>query len=183
MSAISKISVPKYERRKLKAQQKCGHRSHDDFQEISQGAILELANELFKAGYITHAQISNQASSPISSFVVTIQNFFTGARRRLSGLRSSTLPTFHSKPSSVKSIAMQCLPSQKCRWVHMCLKKPPYATKLEPLHVCKDEQEQEFTDATFFRALRRAYFGSKSWKDRLLFKLKRIEFVEVRILP
>jgi hypothetical protein len=61
----------------------------------------------------------------------------------------------------------------------MCLKKPPYATKLERLHVCKDDEENEFTDATFFRALRRAYFGSKSWKERLLYKLKRIEFVEV----
>jgi len=164
---------------RLTAQQKCGHRSHDDFQELSKDAVLELANEMFKAGYITHAQISSQASSPISSLAVTIQNLFTGARRRLSGLRTSTLPTFNSKTSSVKSIAMQCLPSQRCRWLHMCLKKPPYATKLEPLHVCKDEQEKEFKDATFFRALRRAYFGSKSWKDRLLFKLTRIEFVEV----
>jgi hypothetical protein len=134
---------------------------------------------MFKAGYITHAQISGQTNTPISNLILNVQNLSTGVRRRISSLRSSTLPTFNTKPSSVKSIALQCLPSQRCRWLHMCLKKPPYATKLEPLHVCKDDEENEFTDATFFRALRSAYFGSKSWKERLLYKLKRIEFVEV----
>jgi hypothetical protein len=159
--------------------QKCGHRSHDDFQELSQGAILELANDMFEAGYITHAQISNQTNSPITSLTTRVQNIFIGARRRISGLRTPTLPTFNTKPSSIKSIPSQCLPSPKCRWLHMCLNKPPYATKLEPLHVCKDDGENDFTDATFFRALRRAYFGSKRWSERLLFKLKKIEFVEV----
>jgi hypothetical protein len=134
---------------------------------------------MFKAGYITCAQISNQTNTPISSLTITMQNIFVGTRRRISGLRSSTLPTFNPKTSSVKSTLLQCLPSPKCRWLHMCLKKPPYATKLEPLHVCKDEEENEFTDSTFFQALRRAYFGSKSWREKLLFKLKRIEFVEV----
>jgi hypothetical protein len=161
------------------ASQKCGHRSHDDFQEPSQGAILELANDMFEAGYITHAQISNQTNSPITSLTTRVQNIFIGARRRISGLRTPTLPTFNAKSSSIKSIPLQCLPSPKCRWLHMCLNKPPYATKLEPLHVCKDDGENDFTDATFFQALRQAYFGSKRWKERLLFKLKKIEFVEV----
>ncbi|PMD58343.1 uncharacterized protein K444DRAFT_430978 [Hyaloscypha bicolor E] len=163
--------------------QKCGHRSHDDFQELSQGAILELANDMFEAGYITHAQISNQTNSPITSLTTRVQNIFIGARRRISSLRTPTLPTFNTKPSSIKSIPLQCLPSTKCRWLHMCLKKPPYATKLEPLHVCKDDEENDFTDATFFQALRRAYFGSKRWRERLLFKLKKIEFVEFELCP
>jgi hypothetical protein len=179
MSKLKLSPLPRSHAGKADTTQKCGHRSHDDFQELSKDKILELAKDVFKAGYISHAQISNQAASPISSLVVTIQNFITSTRRRISSLRRPKLPTFNSKPSSVKSIAMQYLPSQRCRWLHMCLQKPPYATKLEPLHVCKDEQNQEFTDATFFRALRRAYFGSKSLKDKLLFKLKRIEFVEV----
>ncbi|KAH8778218.1 hypothetical protein F5882DRAFT_440623 [Hyaloscypha sp. PMI_1271] len=159
--------------------QKCGHRSHDDFQELSQGAILELANDMFEAGYITHAQISNQTNSPITSLTARVQNIFIGARRRISGLRTPTLPTFNAKSSSIKSIPLQCLPSPKCRWLHMCLNKPPCATKLEPLHVCKDDGENDFTDATFFLALRQAYFGSKRWKERLLFKLMKIEFVEM----
>ena len=144
---------------------------------------MELANDMFKAGYITHAQISGQTKSPASSLAINVQNTFNGARRRISSLRPSTLPIFNTKPSPLNSIALSCLPSPRCRWLHMCLKKPPYATKLEPLHVCKDEEEKDFTDATFFRALRRAYFGSKSLRERLLFKLKKIEFVEVRLHP
>ncbi|PMD20363.1 hypothetical protein NA56DRAFT_179615 [Hyaloscypha hepaticicola] len=138
---------------------------------------------MFKAGYITHAQISGQTKSPASSLTINVQNTFNGARRRISSLRPSTLPIFNTKPSLVASIALPCLPSQRCRWLHMCLKKPSYATKLEPLHVCKDEEEKDFTDATFFRVLRRAYFGSKSLQEKLLFKLRKIEFVEFELCP
>jgi hypothetical protein len=163
--------------------QKCGHHSYDDFQELSPSAISELANDMFKAGYITHAQISSQTKSPASSLIINVQSTFNGARRRISSLRPSTLPIFNTKPSSVNLEALPCLPRKRCRWLHMCLKKQTYATKLEPLHVCRDEEEKDFTDATFFRALRRAYFGSKNLRERLLFKLSKIEFVEVRLHP
>ena len=84
-----------------------------------------------------------------------------------------------SKPTSAKDMEMQCLPANKCRWLHICLKKPPYATKLEPLHVCKDKEKKDYTDASFFKALRLAYYKQRSWTEKMLFKLKRIEFVEV----
>jgi hypothetical protein len=64
----------------------------------------------------------------------------------------------------------------------MCLKKRPYATKLEPLHVCKDENQNDYTDASFFQALNTAYYKQRSLKERSLFRLKRIEFVEVKFL-
>lgn len=49
----------------------------------------------------------------------------------------------------------------------MCLKKRPYATKMEPLHVCKDEQQNTYTDASFFRALRKAYYQHRSWEREI----------------
>ncbi len=58
--------------------QKFGHRSHDDFHELSD-AIIELANDLFKVDYITHAQISGQIKSPASSLIINVQNTFNGA--------------------------------------------------------------------------------------------------------
>jgi hypothetical protein len=58
--------------------QKCGHRSHDDFPELSPGATIELANDMFKAGYITQAQISGQTKSPASSLIINVQNTFNG---------------------------------------------------------------------------------------------------------
>jgi hypothetical protein len=157
---------------------KCGHQSYDDFHELQDGAIVDFANDLFKAGYITYAQVSSQTSGSMSELSMKINNLFVGARRRISRLRSSTLPIF-SKPSSVKSIALQCSATQQCRWLHMCLKKRPYATKLEPLHVCKDEDQDEYNDARFFAALRRSYYKHRSWNDKVLFKLKKIDFVEV----
>jgi hypothetical protein len=133
--------------------QKCGHQSYDDFHELQDGAIVDFANHLFKAGYITRAQISGQISGSMSELSMKINNLFVGTRRRISRLRSSTLLIF-SKPTSVKSMALQCLSTEQCRWLHMCLKKRPYATKLEPLHVCKDDEQNDYNDASFFAALR-----------------------------
>ncbi|KAL5327176.1 hypothetical protein ACEPPN_004868 [Leptodophora sp. 'Broadleaf-Isolate-01'] len=134
------------------------------------------------AGYISHARVSNQEDGKISKLRMKVSNVFVGARRRMSRLRSTTLPTF-STSGSASSIALRCLPDRKCRWLHMCFKKRPYATKLEPLHVCKDEQRNDFTDTTFFKALRNAYHTQRSWKENLLFKLKKIEFVEFELCP
>lgn len=158
----------------------CGHQAFDDFQELTERAVDDFATAMICAGYISHARISNCAEGQISRLAMKANNAFVGARRRLSRLRSTTLPTF-SIPRSTTSIALQCLPTRKCRWLHMCFKKRPYATKLEPLHVCQDEQKNEYTDATFFQALRKAYYAHRTWKEKLLFKLKRIEFVEVGI--
>jgi hypothetical protein len=44
----------------------------------------------------------------------------------------------------------------------MCLKKRPYATKWEPLHVCKDEEQEDYTDASFFKALTLAYYKQRT---------------------
>jgi hypothetical protein len=61
----------------------------------------------------------------------------------------------------------------------MCLKKRPHATVMKPLHVCKDDYQKEYTDASFFAALRKAYYKHRSWKEKALFKLKKIDFVKV----
>jgi hypothetical protein len=160
---------------------RCRYRSQDDFQELKSGAVIEFANGLFEAGYITHARISNESSGKASELAIEINNLLIGAQRRIRGFRSSSLPLF-SKTTSVKSMALQCLPTQKCRWLHLCFRKRPYATKVVPLHVCKDEGQNDFTDASFFRALRKTYYKQKSWKEKLLFKLKKIDFAEVRFL-
>jgi hypothetical protein len=158
--------------------QRCGHKSYDDFQELIPGGVTEFAHDLIESGYITYAETSTQAGGKGSKLITSLNNAFVEARRKLGTFRTSPLPLF-SKPTSVQSYALQCLPTQKCRWLHMCLKKRPYATKLTPLHVCKDNDQKEFNDATFFQSLRKAYYKQRSWTEKLLFKLKKIEFVEV----
>ncbi|KAB8296949.1 hypothetical protein EYC80_002357 [Monilinia laxa] len=63
------------------------------------------------------------------------------------------------------------------------MKKRPYATYLKPMHVCKDETQDPLTDITFFKALKRAYLKERAWKDWLILKLKRIEFVGFKACP
>jgi hypothetical protein len=45
-----------------------------------------------KREYISRAQISNQSRRSVSESSMRINNFFVGARRHISGLRSTTLP-------------------------------------------------------------------------------------------
>jgi hypothetical protein len=177
--------------KKTNSSQQCGYQSYDDFQELTESskptngplaadsAIIGLANRLLMAGYISHARVSTRDHGKISELVANVNNFFVGIQRKLGRLRSSLLPTF-SKPTSLNAAALRCLPAPTCRWLHLCLKKRPYATKLAPLHICKDDDQKELTDVTFFSALRKAYYSQRTWRDKILFKLRKIDFVEVR---
>jgi hypothetical protein len=90
----------------------------------------------------------------------------------------------HLTPKARKFANIQCSPTSglTCRWLHLCLKQRPNAkvTKLEPLHVCKDDEQKDLTDSSFFKALRRAWKMQRTWTDLILFKLARIEFIKVR---
>ncbi|PVH84838.1 hypothetical protein DL98DRAFT_651555 [Cadophora sp. DSE1049] len=167
---------------RLKWTCRCGHKAFDDFQELERDSIFILAAELIDAGYVLHAHVSNQADGPFTTLMMKLNNAFVGARKRIYRPKSTTLPLF-SASGLANSIALQCLPTRKCRWLHLCLKKRPYATKLEPLHVCKDEQKNDYTDDTFFQALRKAYYTQRTWKEKVLFKLEKIEFVEFELCP
>jgi hypothetical protein len=46
--------------------------------------------------------------------------------------------------------------------------------------VCKDDEKNEFTDASYFKALR-AYYKQRSLSEKILLKLRKVEIVEVRI--
>lgn len=53
-------------------------------------------------------------------------------------------------------------------------------TKLEPLHICKDEEEKDLKDAGLFKLLNKAWKTQRTWTDLILFKLTRIEFIKVK---
>jgi hypothetical protein len=92
----------------------------------------------------------------------------------------------NTTPKTRKFADIQCssTPGVTCRWLHLCLKQRPNAkvTKLEPIHVCRDDEQNELTDASFFKVLRRAWKMRRTWKDLILFKLARIEFIKVQSL-
>lgn len=141
--------------------------------------IQDFTGRLLESGYITHARVSNQTRGILSDMVMKTNNIYVGIAKRLGRFKSSLLPVFSR--SSLQSVGLQCLPAAAtCKWLHLCFRKGPYGTTLEPLHICKDDGQNEFTDATFFRALRKSYYAHRTWKEKALFKLKKIEFVEVR---
>ncbi|KAK6601362.1 hypothetical protein H4I96_06703 [Botrytis cinerea] len=161
---------------------KCGHASYDDFAELPgrEGAVADFAKELMQAGYITRAQITNRPLGMKLWIGGRIQNGINLISRKLSNIRNTPLPTF-VKASPPKNPV--CLPADECRWLHLCMKKKPYATHLKPLHVCKDENQDPLTDKTFFRTLKHAYDEEKTWKDWAVLKLRRIEFMGFEACP
>ncbi|KAF7901697.1 uncharacterized protein EAF01_006996 [Botrytis porri] len=132
--------------------QKCGHASYDDCTEFPgrEGTVVDLAKELMQAGYINRAQIAIQPLGTKLWVSGRLQNGINLISRKLSKLRKTPLPTF-VKASPPKNPV--CLPADGCRWLHLCMKKKPYATHLKPLHVCEDENQDPLTDETFFKAL------------------------------
>ncbi|KAM0194450.1 hypothetical protein ACHAPC_000924 [Botrytis cinerea] len=161
---------------------KCGYASYDDFAELPgrEGAVVDFAKELMQAGYITRAQITNRPLGMKLWIGGRIQNGINLISRKLSNIRNTPLPTF-VKASPPKNPV--CLPADECRWLHLCMKKKPYATHLKPLHVCKDENQDPLTDKTFFRTLKHAYDEEKTWKDWAVLKLRRIEFIGFEACP
>ncbi|TGO54446.1 hypothetical protein BCON_0107g00350 [Botryotinia convoluta] len=157
---------------------KCGHAPYDGFTEFPgrEGAVVDFAKELMQAGYITRAQITSQPLGTKLWVSGRLQNGINLISRKLSKTRNTPLPTF-VKASPPKNPV--CLPADECRWLHLCMKKKPYATHLKPLHVCKDEDQDPLTDKTFFKALKHAYNKDKTWKDWAILKLRRIEFIGV----
>lgn len=121
-------SMVSVHRKGAKYSARCGQQYSDDFQELQPAAVLDLANQLKAEGNIKHSQVSISTNNVLSDLKIGTNNCLVGARRRIAKLKGPTLPIF-LKPNSSSTISLQCLPRQRCKWLHMCLKKLPYATK------------------------------------------------------
>ncbi|RDW66050.1 hypothetical protein BP6252_09685 [Coleophoma cylindrospora] len=169
--------------RRLEWTCRCGMKSHEYFKELQVGAVATLATELMSSGYITHARISNdpQPRPAVLKIYQRLTNIVGKACNKLRNLSGPVLPYFASK-SSTAPISL-CTQAQTCRWLHVCLPKSLYATKLEPLHITCDAKQQPSTDATLFNSLRSTYYKQRNWKELLFFRLSRIDFIKFEALP
>ena len=160
----------------------CGYTSHDNFREFRPGAVAAYAEKLRKSGYVTHAQPTTTESGTTRTFLTAAKNKVTAVGRNISTMKSKNGQNV--KPKARKFATIQCSPTPDvtCRWLHLCLKKRPNAkvTKLEPLHICKDEEEKDLKDAGLFKLLNKAWKTQRTWTDLILFKLTRIEFIKVK---
>ena len=136
----------------------CGYASHDDFRELQPGAVAAYAEKLRKSGYVTHAQSTTTESGTTRTFLTTAKNKVTAVGRNISTMKSNNYRQ-NVKPKARKFDTVRCSPAPDvtCRWLHLCLKKRPNAkvTKLEPLHICKDEEEKDLKDAGLSNSCRK----------------------------
>jgi hypothetical protein len=145
--------------------------------------VAAYAEKLLQSGYVTQAEPTTQADGAASTLLTAAKNSLVAVRRNIPSL-SLKEHRYSIKPKARKFAAIQCSPTVKCRWLHLCLKKRPNdkVTKLEPLHICKDDEGKALTDASFFKLLRRTWKQQRTWKDLVLFTLTRIEFIKVKTL-
>jgi hypothetical protein len=117
----------------------------------------------------------------MTTLITATKNKFIAAGRGIANLKPDKEGNRLQKARKFAEIQCSSTLEVKCRWLHLCLKNRPNAkvTKLEPLHICKDGEQQHLTDATFFQLLRKAWKKQRTWTDLVLFKLARIEFIKV----
>jgi hypothetical protein len=79
-----------------------------------------------------------------------------------------------------------CPPGKRCKHIHLCKQQGPSSVpRLEHMHVFYSGEERENEDKhtnydnIFFSTLRRDFNHTRSLNEKLLFRLKQIDFVKV----
>lgn len=153
---------------------RCGYSSYDDFLELSPGGLQRLVNELQSFGYITNASLGNRTAG----IVQRIRNLVSSFHHRIRGLvppfrSQSKLPTSEPRTAVVDRTLHQ--PGTSCKFLHICVEKGRYSTRMRHIDVC-----EEATDRAMFDTLRKYYKETRQELNGILFKLRRIDFVQVR---
>jgi hypothetical protein len=132
-----------------------------------------VANELQNSGYISAANINTNTGSTAQGVLNYVSTVRRGIKRTL--LRSqnvSQLPI--SGPQSASSTIQLHKPGPGCKFLHLCVEKGRYCTRMHHIDVCDHK-----TDRAIFDTLRKDYKKIRKELNSLLFKIHRIDFVEV----
>jgi hypothetical protein len=152
----------------------CGHNSYDDFLELSPGGLEKMANELQSSGYIKSVSIGTRTGGVIQriwSFVSTLRH---SVRSLVPHTRSrSNLPIAGPQTAVVGDHLHQSGPG--CKFLHICVEKGHYSTRMHHIDVCEKR-----TDRVLFSTLRRHYKETRRELNGILFKVRIIDFVEVK---
>ena len=97
------------------------------------------------------------------------------------GSRERLLPVTNNS-----DVPRPCPPEKRCKHIHLCKQQGPSSVpRLEHMHVCHSGEERENEDRhanydnIFFSTLRRNFNYTRSLNEKLLFRLKQIDFVKV----
>ena len=125
------------------------------------------------SGYITAVDTQTTRNSRWLDLQITVSEFQRWIRRSLSKRQHTpNLPILDAHTPSTSSPPHQ--PTPKCNFLHVCIEKGRYSTRLHHIDMCK-----RTTDRAVFNTLRKDYQEIRRELNSILFKINRIDFVEV----
>jgi hypothetical protein len=143
------------------------------------------------SGLFVQINILDEARGRIVSFFATsapkLMYSIKAFIRRIVDISRSGKPRLPVNDEADVPRLQHCPPENRCKHIHLCKQKGPSSVPwLEHMHICYSGEEQENRDKhtnydTFFSMLRKNFNSTRNLKEKLLFRLKQIDFVRVTI--
>jgi hypothetical protein len=149
--------------------------SYDDFMQLSMDGLPQMVEELKDSGSVTAATIETGASSIAKGAETWPLLLVLGNRLQRSifhRLKKTSLPVSETQAPLASQSPHQ--PRADCKFLQVCVEKGPYSTRMHYIDVCDKK-----TDRDIFRTLKKDYRDIRCELNSLLFKIHRIDFVEV----
>ena len=142
---------------------------------LSPDGLQHMTDELKSSGIVTAASIDTSAGN--SAKALSTWNFLLALPHRIQRSVSrkskiTSLPVSESQSRQASQQTHQRRP--ECKFLQVCVEKGPYSTRMHCIDVCDKK-----TDRDVFRTLRKDYKNLRRELNSLLFKIQRIDFVEV----
>jgi hypothetical protein len=134
-----------------------------------------MVDELKSSGVVAAASIETGAGSAAKG--VGTWHLLLALGHRLQRSISRRLKKTSLPVSETQTLAAGQNPHQRradCKFLQVCVEKGPYSTRMHYIDVCHKK-----TDRDIFRTLQRDYREIRCELNSLLFKIQRIDFVEV----
>jgi hypothetical protein len=137
--------------------------------------LQEMINELQSSGFITKATVTTRTFSKteiILSRLSTLGRYIGSLIPR--GRTKQGLPISETQVQT--TISYLHPPRPDCKFLHVCVEKGRYSTRLHHIDVCDKK-----TDRAIFQTLHKDYKELRRELNSMLYKIRRIDFVEVYI--
>jgi hypothetical protein len=132
-----------------------------------------LVNELQNSGFITSVRTNTSTNSSLMNIWNHLSQLQIGLPRAISQFRPTQgLPVSEQQTPAAGGLPHQ--PTTHCKFLHVCIEKGRYSTRMHYFDTCKTT-----TDRAVFHTLRKDYKEIRREINSMLFKIQRIDFVEV----
>lgn len=159
---------------------RCGYRGFDDYEELEEGGVAELAEEFLLRSSVSTASLETSARGPIASMAIFTVNISLRISRAFRGLwHSPVLPISHAVTSSSGDSQGNQL-DQNARFLLFCsdsktARKVPI---FEHINLCNTKSDQQL-----FNHLKTEYKKKNKGLGKYMLQLRNIHFVEFTLRP